>query len=215
VPLWLALAAPVYAQAVETATRTRLDLLLTTATGTPEGKGLVSVALREARIATAQAALAVQATTDLTAMQQHARGVIHAVDPTIVPTGPGLGYGVTRAAAAIAQEVQRMAAADLAPDVALHTKRALTAVGHVRRRADAVLAAAQGILKAGTAAEAAPLAATLLELSMQLTGGSAARDSRLTGPPAEGGLAAVEMSLAVLMVGREGRVPASLQERAR
>lgn len=56
---------------------------------------------------------------NLDAMKLHAGHVIHAVDPRIEPKGPGLNYGVKRAALGVVERIQQAAttAAEAAPHV--------------------------------------------------------------------------------------------------
>ena len=73
---------------------------------TPKQQGLLPTALEEAKIATQHAALALKSKDNLDQMKLHAGHVIHAVDPTIEAKGPGLGYGVKKAAQSVAQHVE-------------------------------------------------------------------------------------------------------------
>lgn len=63
----------------------------------PDHKGLFLVAEEEARIALAQARKAVEQPENLAHIQEHVRGVMHAVDPTVQKKGPGLGFGAKKA----------------------------------------------------------------------------------------------------------------------
>ena len=63
---------------------------------TQGGQALLTVAMTEARTAAQHATLAARNTADLNYMKTHAGHVLNALDPTIVPMGPGLGYGLKR-----------------------------------------------------------------------------------------------------------------------
>jgi hypothetical protein len=56
---------------------------------TPNGDGLLTVAISEAKVAIQHATLAGRQPGNLDAMKLHAGHVINALDPTIVPTGRG------------------------------------------------------------------------------------------------------------------------------
>jgi hypothetical protein len=204
------------AQTVESATAARLATLLTAAPETPEGQGLIETALSEAHVALRQALLARQAPEDLAAMQLHASGVLHALDPTRMPTGPGGGFGVTRAVMETVGQVQLTAAADLTADVAWTAPRAITHGMQVLQWAEALIDVAQAIRLARTPAEAAARTGDLVRLARQVIAGppGAAEAPASSGPPV-GGLLAVRSSLAVLAMGRTGEVPAALRRVAR
>jgi hypothetical protein len=73
---------------------------------TPDKSGLLPMAFVEAQIATQHANLAMRTPMDLAAMQMHAGHVLHALDPSIVPMGPGKGYGFRKAAGGVAQHIE-------------------------------------------------------------------------------------------------------------
>lgn len=193
------------AAAQETRVREQLDPVLTAAAGTPDGAGLVTTALAEARIA-AQEASRAAVSTDLGAMQTHARGVLHAVDPALVARGPGLGYGVRRAVRETQQLVETLAAADSQADVARFAPRALTAAGNVLAWSDALVAAAQRVVAADSAAAASAAAQEMVPLAAQLTAGVTGATRRVTVTPGEAGLLGLRLSLRTLLVTRETAV---------
>lgn len=77
---------------------------------TPNGVGLLQIAIEEAEVAAQHAALAANDLGNLAAMQQHTLHVLHAVDADQVGTGPGADYGVRRGAQGTARHI--MAAAN-------------------------------------------------------------------------------------------------------
>ena len=201
------------AQTAESATRARLTTLLTATSGTPQGKGLVETALDEARIAMSQAVQAAVAGEDLPVLQASARGVIHAVDPERVASGPGLGYGVTRAVHDLMTQVELTAAGDSKADVARAAPRALAAAQRTLQSLEALLSVADEIRTATSASEAAGRTRELARLAQEVIAGTrptAAERERLG--PGEGGLLAVRRALAALVVGRDGVLPASIRQ---
>lgn len=64
---------------------------------TPGGRGLCDVAQDEAAVASEHAAFAVEGARDPQAVRLHLGHVLHAVDPTREPAGPGTGYGLLKA----------------------------------------------------------------------------------------------------------------------
>jgi hypothetical protein len=83
-----------------------LDHVMNSFKDTPKQMGLLPTALAEANTAIQHAAMAAKATDNLDQMKLHAGHVIHAVDPSVEMKGPGLGYGVKKAAAGVAQHVE-------------------------------------------------------------------------------------------------------------
>lgn len=80
---------------------------------TPIGQGLLPTAVAEADIALEHARLALEDSLSLVGMRRHAGHVVHALDPTVVGgVGPGLGYGVRRAAEEAARQIELAAAAN-------------------------------------------------------------------------------------------------------
>lgn len=142
-------------------------------TDTPNGMGLLPVALAEARIAAQHATLATRASTDLAAMQLHAGHVLHALDPSIVTTGPGRGYGLKRAANGVATHIELAAKAEGAgPEVSTHAPHIAAAARSTVARTEAIIAIAKQIQAATSAADAAKLVGQLASLSDQLLSGA-------------------------------------------
>jgi len=157
---------------------------------TPNGQGLLPTALAEARIAADHAALAARDPNNLNAMKTHAGHVINAVDPTVIAIGPGLGYGVKKAALGVAAHIDLAAKAPGAsPNVVTHANHVATSARNTVQRADQVVALAKQIQAATSAADAAALVTQLVSLTTQLTAGvDANADGRITWQEGEGGL---------------------------
>jgi hypothetical protein len=157
---------------------------------TPTLQGLLPAAMAEARIAVQHAGLAGRQPNNLEYMKLHAGHVIHALNPAVITMGPGLGYGVTKAATGVATHIDLAAAADGAsPAVVMHAKHIGTAARNVVVRAGAALAIAQKILAATTATEAAALVSQLASACDQLIAGVDMNgDGRITWEQGEGGL---------------------------
>ena len=99
---------------------------------TPDQAGLLPTAIAEADVAVQHAGFAASRPDDLDWMKLHVGHVVNAVDPTAEPAGPGLGYGVKRAAAGVAQHVGFAAASQGASDnVKLHAEHVTTSAGNV------------------------------------------------------------------------------------
>ena len=198
-------------QATDAATRARLSTLFTAAGDTPGGKGLLPIALAEADTALAEALLAAKASNDLAAMQAHASGVIHAIDPGRQAAGPGLGYGVLRAVTEIIVQVQQIAATDPKLDAARSAPRTLTPAQQVLQSAEALIGLAQQIRRATSARDASTVTVELVRMARQVIAGThplPAKERQALGR-GEGGLLAVHSSLAMLMMNRTGELPAA------
>ncbi len=156
----------------------------------PRQQGLLATALAEARIAAQHATLAAKTPDNLDAMKMHAGHVIHAVDPGVERTGPGLGFGVKRAAAGVVGHIQPAAKVPNVPvSVLTLASRVLASSNNTRRRSDEIVAVAQRIRAAATAAEASTDVARLDALTQQLTSGlDLNKDGQIGWQTGEGGL---------------------------
>lgn len=156
----------------------------------PSLQGLLPLAIGEARIAIGHATLAGRQPTNLEYMKTHAGHVIHALDPTIITVGPGLGYGVKKAANGVAAHIELAAAAQGAsPSIVTHAKHIATAARTVAARAEQVLAIAQKVQASTTAAEAAALVSQMTSAAEQLMAGQDVNaDGRIAFDMGEGGL---------------------------
>lgn len=173
---------------------------------TPDKKGLLPTAQAEAATAATHANLAAKMAGDLAAMKLHAGHVIHAVDPSVEASGPGLGYGVKRAATGVAQHITLAAnTAGASANIKTHATHIAGAANAVAARADEIVAVAQKIRAAASAADAAPLAAQMATLCQQLTAGvDANKDGRVSWEAPEGGLQHAQQHLDLLKKGEGG-----------
>jgi len=157
---------------------------------TPNRQGLLPTAMSEARVAAQHAQLASRQPTNLDYMKTHAAHVIHAIDPTIVPTGPGAGYGVKKAALGTATHIELAAGSPGAtPAQAMHAGHVAVAARNTVARSDQIVALAQRVQAATDAGAAARLIGQIASLSEQLVAGADANgDGRITWGKDEGGL---------------------------
>lgn len=133
---------------------------------TPTGQGLLPTAMAEARIAEQHVELAVADSLTLVGMRRHAGHVIHALDPDVVAgAGPGLGFGVRRAALEALRHVELAAAADSASEnVTLHALHITTSLANVVQWVDEAVTLAQQIQTAPSVAAAVPMVQRLESL---------------------------------------------------
>ncbi len=157
---------------------------------TPAGAGLLSVANDEARIAATHAVLAGRQPDNLDYMKVHAGHVINAIDPTIVALGPGLKYGLKKAASGVATHIELAAAADNASaKVKMHAPHVVAAARNTVTRANELLALAQQVQSATSAADAAALVRQMAPLAEQLMlGRDVNADGKVGLEAGEGGL---------------------------
>ena len=169
--------------------------------GTPGGQGLLPTAIAEAKIAAQHAALAMKSEGDLDAMKLHAGHVIHAADPSVEPNGPGLGYGVKRAANGVAQHIQLAAKVQGASkNVMTHATHVSASAGNAAKWADEAVAVAKTIRAATTAAEASPHLSHLYTVAWQLMDGADGnKNGRIGWEAGEGGLQQAEMHVHFLL----------------
>jgi hypothetical protein len=150
---------------------THIGHIVNSFSDTPNGMGLLPVAFAEARTAVQHATLAGKAAT-LDGMKLHAGHVINALDPTIVPAGPGLGYGMKKAALAAANHMELAAkAAGASQNVIMHAVHIETALRNAAVRADTAIAIAKRVQAATTTAEATALLSQLVSVCNQIIAG--------------------------------------------
>jgi hypothetical protein len=136
-------------------------------------------------------------TDDLDAMKSAVRGVLHALAPADGAAGPGLGFGVTRAAAAIAAHLEMASKAPGASDTLRKTApTAAMAARAVAARAAAMNDLAMQVLASASAAVAAALVEELRAMALELDTGKDVNGNRRIDPDAaEPGLNQVEAHL--------------------
>ena len=170
---------------------------------TPDQAGLLPTAIAEADVAVQHAGFAASRPDDLDYMKLHVVHVVHAVDPTAEPAGPGLCYGVERAAAGVAQHVGFAADSEDASDnVKLHAGHVATSAGNVALWSGRIVELGAAVEAATSAAAAAPIVAEIEILTLAIRNGTDANgDGQVTWQAGEGGLAQAEQHMEFM---REG-----------
>ena len=170
---------------------------------TPGGKGLLPTAISEAKIAAQHAGFAAKKLGDLGWMQMHTRHVLNAIDPSVVAKGPGMGYGVIKAAGGSAKHIGFAAKSDDASDnVRTHAVHVSTSAENTVARAKQIIALGNKVLAASSADEAAPMVRQIAGLSTQLISGVDANgDGQISWKRGEGGLAAARKHMGIMASG--------------
>lgn len=148
---------------------THFNHVATGFSGAPGGRGLVVTTAIEVNTAMMYANFAAGNPTNLDAMKTNVRSVLHALAPEQGAKGPGLGFGVRRAAEAVVTHIELAVKSPgvsetlrkLGPNVAL-AGRAVAA------RAQEMADLGNRVLAAQTAAQAGPLVEQLRALALQL-----------------------------------------------
>lgn len=172
---------------------------------TPDSAGLLPVAFLEARVAIQHAGFAARPNTALTAMQMHAGHVINALDPTIVASGPGKGFGLKKAALGVATHIELAAKSDGASaNIKMHAAHIATAARSTAARADQIILLAQQVQKATDQAEAAKLIGQIQSLCNELVAGlDVNADGKISWDKDEGGLQQAQDHLNLLLAGEK------------
>ena len=170
---------------------------------TPNSMGLLAAAMAEAKTAATHAGLATRQPGNLDYMKTHAGHVLNALDPTLLATGPGLGYGLKKAALGVATHIDLAAAAPGAsPNVLTHAKHVGTAARNTVTRAEQIIVIAQKIQGSQSAAEAAALTSEMASLCNQLIAGADTNgDGRISWDVGEGGLQHADDHVKLLLAG--------------
>ena len=185
--------------------QTHIGHVMESFNGTPMNMGLLPTAMAEAKTAAQHAGLAAKSTT-LAMMQTHAGHVINAIDPTIVDKGPGLGYGVKKAAMGVATHADLAGKAPEAnAGVKTHSMHVNTAATNAAAMADEVVAIAQKIRASTSMDEAAKLAAEMQTKAEQITAGvDADKNGAISWNKPEGGLAQAQQHMELMKMAAAG-----------
>lgn len=170
---------------------------------TPDLMGLLPTAAAEAGTAIQHAELAMRDSMDIQGMRGHVDHVLHALDPGLAPGGPGLGYGVRRAAAGILEQIQLAGAAEDASDnVRTHAEHIAGAARSALERVDRVAALAGRVRTATSTAGAASALRELVAATRAVwLGSDADRDGRVGWAAPEGGIRQVQLHMTLLQRG--------------
>lgn len=170
---------------------------------TPQGMGLLPVALAEAKTAVQHAGFAASKPDDLGWMQLHSRHVLHAVDPAAEPKGPGLGYGVIKAAAGTIKHIKLAAKSeDASNNVKAHAVHVATSAENALTRAEEITVLAKRVIASSSAAEAYPLVQKIQQLATALNAGvDADGDGVISWQQDEGGLLEADKHLGFMIKG--------------
>lgn len=127
---------------------------------------------------------------DLRAMKTHAGNILHALDPTRMDSGPGLGFGLFEASRNTIEHLEMAAATtDATDNVRTHARHVVSCVRNTIERARRMLEIVERILATESAEEADRLSDELDTLGFQLRNGVDANgDGRVTWHEGEGGL---------------------------
>jgi hypothetical protein len=191
-------AGPAFAQA-----QAHIGHVMTGWGDTPGGRGLLPTAEAEAGIARQHAGLALSDPGDLDSIKLHTGHVLHAVDPSAIDAGPGLGYGLEKAAAGVATHIGLAAgSADASDNVKLHAEHVAASARNVVIWSREIVALADEIAASSDAAEAATMAQEVRALLGCIVDGcDADHDGAISWGPGEGGLAQARQHMGLMMEG--------------
>ena len=172
-------------------------------TDTPEKRGLLPTAIAEAKVAAQHAGFAASKPADLAWMKTHIGHVLHAVDPSVEPKGPGLGYGVIKAAGGAAKHVGFAAKSEGASkNVKTHAVHVDTSAKNVVTWGKLIVRLGKKVKAAKTAGQAAPMVKKIEQLATRLAAGEDVNgDGKITWHASEGGLKEAEKHMGFMMKG--------------
>ncbi len=189
--------------AQQKASHLHMDHVLKSWKDTPDQKGLLGTSQAEAAIALQHIGFALSKPGDLGNMKLHAAHVVHTLDPSVIANGPGLGYGVKKAAGGTAAHVGFAAGSDDASDnVKLHAVHVAASANNVAAWADEAVALAQGIDGQSSAADALAEAKKVQAMVRRIIEGfDANKDGSTSWQDGEGGLAQAEQHMGFMVKG--------------
>ena len=172
-------------------------------TDTPEKWGLLPTAIAEAKVAAKHAGFAASKPADLAWVKTHIGHVLHAVDPSVEPKGPGLGYGVIKAAGGAAKHVGFSAKSEGASkNVKTHAVHVDTSAKNVVTWGKLIVRLGKKVKAAKTAGQAAPMVKKIEQLAARLVAGEDVNgDGKVTWHASEGGLKEAEKHMGFMMKG--------------
>ena len=170
---------------------------------TPDKKGLLPTAMAEAAIAKTHVGLALKQPDNLTWLKLHTGHVLHAVDPSVQPKGPGLGYGFMKAATGVAAHVNFAAGSDGASkNVKLHAQHVATSAENTVAWAKQIVTLGKKVQASTSAANAAATVRVFNKLVAQLADGTDANgDGKVTWVKGEGGLGQSQLHMGFMSKG--------------
>lgn len=180
-----------------------IGLVTKSASDTPAKRGYMPTALRESLVAAAHASYTADATDDLGDMQLHVGHVFHAIDPTQQPLGPGLGYGLIKAAQNVIEGMTlAVEGGDASRNVKLHAKHIIASSQNAIKYSRLALIEADAILEAEDAAEAAPHAINFAKYTKAaFTGIDINGDGKISWKNGEGGMKVADKHLGLMLDG--------------
>ena len=184
--------------------RAHIGHVMTGWNDTPDGKGLLPVAIAEAEIALKHAQFAAGKPDDLKWMQTHTEHVLHAIDPSTVSiAAPGLGYGVRKAAAGAQAHVGFAAGTeDASENVKLHAQHVAASAGNTDWRVSAIVIMGKRVLSFDKPAKAAlRVGEILLMVEEILNGFDDNGDGSISWHEGEGGLLTAKQHMGFMMTG--------------
>jgi hypothetical protein len=168
--------------------------------GTPGERGLLATASAEAAVATQHAGLADDQPENLEYMKTHTVHVMNAIDPSVEPEGPALGYGIKQAAQAALQHIEMAAGANGASvAMGIHANHIATTSRNVIRWSDELLALGKQVKDATEAAAAFELLIQIVALADKIANGhDVNEDGQIGWNEGEGGLRQAELHATLL-----------------
>jgi hypothetical protein len=184
-----------------TQSRAHIGHVMTGWKDTPGGKGLLVTAQAEAKIAQQHANFALAKPDNIKWMKTHTTHVLHAVDPSAMAKGPGLGYGVVKAAGGAAKHIQ-FAAKSLgaSKNVKLHATHVAASANNAVDRAKKIVASAKLIAENDSEFSVAAFVREMKNLTDEIIAGDDANgDGKVSWKKGEGGLAQADKYMGFMM----------------
>jgi uncharacterized protein (DUF305 family) len=164
---------------------------------TPGKVGLLTILEQEAQVAAQHAQYAASKKEDIKNVRMHVPHVQNAIDPSVVKSGPGKGYGVLKAAQGVAAHMEFAAkAADATDGLKTHSVHIITSAKNVVRWANEIMTKNGYILGGAADSASAHYAGEIAQMTQWILNGHDANgDGKISWEEGEGGIAQIKQHL--------------------
>ncbi|MGY8986304.1 MAG: hypothetical protein ACKVIX_06705 [Sphingomonadales bacterium] len=167
---------------------------------TPDNMGMLHTSQAEAKVALDHSGFAISDLSNLASIKMHSRHLMHALNPSHIEGGPGLGYGMDKAVKGIIQHIELAAKSkDASDSLKMHAVHIKTSSRNVMKWSSEAMSLIHGILGMDNLKTAGESATKVNELMVSIMMGHDANgDGKIGWHEGEGGLAQASLHAKIL-----------------